>query len=198
MAQPGLAQQSNSASRVSGSRCGPLNDQAFKCPEFGFSYTVPFGWVDRTGDMQQDAPDEGSPQAGSMASPAKSRTLLAVFERPPGASGETINSAVVIAAENLKDYRGIKNAADYLGPVTELAQQRGFKVENEPYEFTAGTRRLVRADYSKQRGKLEMWQSTLVIIEKGEIVSFTILGGSDEEVENLVGELKFTAGATRK
>jgi hypothetical protein len=200
MAQPGLAQQSNSASRVSGSRCGPLNGQAFKCPEFGFSYTVPFGWVDRTGDMQQDAADEGSPQAGSMASPApaKSRTLLAVFERPPGASGETINSAVVIAAESLKDYRGIKNAADYLGPVTELAQQRGFKVENEPYEFTAGTRRLVRADYSKQRGKLEMWQSTLVIMEKGEIVSFTILGGSDEEVENLVGELKFTAGATRK
>ena len=54
-----------------------------------------------------------------MAQSAGSETLLAVFERPPEAAGETINSAVVIAAESLKDYRGIKVAADYLGPVSD-------------------------------------------------------------------------------
>ena len=55
-----------------------------------------------------------------------------MFERPPGAPGDTINSAVVIVAESLADYHGIKTAADYFGPITELTEQRGFKVENEP------------------------------------------------------------------
>ena len=132
-----------------------------------------------------------------MAQSAGSETLLAVFERPPEAAGETINSAVVIAAESLKDYRGIKVAADYLGPVSELAEQRGFKVVNEPYEFTVGTRRLARTDYSKERGKLAMWQSTLVTIEKGEIVSFTFVGGSEDEIEELLGELRFGARMSR-
>jgi hypothetical protein len=132
-----------------------------------------------------------------MAQSAGSETLLAVFERPPEAAGETINSAVVIAAESLKDYRGIKVAADYLGPVSELAEQRGFKVVNEPYEFTVGMRRLARADYSKERGKLAMWQSTLVTIEKGEIVSFTFVGGSEDEIEELLGELRFGARMSR-
>ena len=161
---------------------------------------MPFGWVDRTSDMQQDAAEEDSPEARSPSSPRaeNSRTLLAIFERPPGAPGETVNSAVVVAAESLKDYQGIKTAADYFGPVTELAEQRGFKGENGPYEFTSGARRMVRADYSKQRGKLEMWQSTLVIIEKGEIVSFTFVGGSQDELDELIGNVKFAAGATPK
>jgi hypothetical protein len=116
-----------------------------------------------------------------------------MFERPPGATGESINSAVVIAAESLKDYRGIKTAADYLGPVSELAEQRGFKTVNEPYEFMAGMRKLARADFSKERGHLTMWQSTLVMIEKGEIVSFTFVGGSEDEIDELIEQLKFGA-----
>ena len=200
IAQPGLAQRSKRATRPSGAECGPLNGQVLRCPELGFNYTVPFGWVDRTSDMQQDAEAESSVEAGSAASPRpeKPRTLLAAFERPPGAPGETVNSAVVIAAESLKDYHGIKTAADYFGPVTELAEHRGFKGESGPYEFTSGARRMVRADYSKQRGKLEMWQSTLVVIEKGEIVSFTFVGGRQDELDELVGNLKFAAGATPK
>ena len=180
--------------------CGELTGQTFKCPEFGFTYTVPFGWVDRTADMKPEPGGESGTQGGDSVSAAssKSRTLLAVFERPPGAPGETINSAVVIAEESLKDYRGIKTAADYLGPITELAEQRGFKMVDEPYEFAAGTRRLARADYSKERGKLTMFQSTLAMIAKGEIVSFTFIGGSEDEVDELIGSLKFAGGAPPK
>lgn len=196
---------SGQTSKLSGSPasggCGALRGQVFKCPKFGFTYAIPFGWVNRTEDMQQQATAGTGEQSGATPNSVettKSETLLAIFERPPGAAGETINTAAVFAAESLKDYHGIKSAADYLGPVTELAQQRGFKVENEPYEFAVGGRRLVRGDYSKQRGKLEMWQSTLVLLEKGEIVSFTFVGGSEDEVESLVGELKFSAGGPRK
>jgi hypothetical protein len=169
------------------------------CPRFGFTYKATFGWVDRTDDMQPDA-ESAKPESGAAGNPqgGKSETLLAVFERPPGASGDTINSAVVIVAESLADYHGIKTAADYFGPITELAEQRGFKVESEPYAFSIGTRQLVRGDFSKERGKLTMWQSSLVMIEKGYIVSFTFVGGSEEEVDELIEDLSFGTGIGQK
>jgi hypothetical protein len=191
-----FGQQPKPPANAAGGSCGPLTEQALKCPKFGFTYTVPFGWVDRTSDMQASATDsssEGGQQPTEQV--GKSETLLAIFERPPEAAGETINSAVVIAAESLKDYHGIKIAADYLGPVSELAEQRGFKSVGEPYEFLAGGRRLARADFSKERGKLTMWQSTLVMIEKGYIISFTFVGGGEDEIDQLIGQLSFTRTA---
>lgn len=173
--------QAKSAPRAA---CAPLSGQSLKCFQFGFIYTIPFGWVDRTAEIS------GS-QGGMSGEAQSSQTLLAVFERPPDASGDTINSAVVIASESLKNYSGVKSAADYFGPVTDIAQKEGLAIANEPYEFTAGTKKLVRADYSKPRGALTMFQSTLVMIEKGEIVSFTFVGGSEDEVNGLIAQLKF-------
>jgi hypothetical protein len=191
--------KSTTRSAATTQACGPIADGVLKCPRFGFFYKATFGWVDRTDDMQPDAeaekPEAGKPESGAAGTPqhSKSETLLAVFERPPAAPGDTINSAVVIVAESLADYRGIKTAADYFGPITELAEQRGFKVENEPQLFQVGPKQLVRGDFSKERGKLTMWQSSLVMIEKGYIVSFTFVGGNEEEVDNLIGNLSFGA-----
>jgi hypothetical protein len=185
-------------------KCGALAGQILSCPKFGFTYKVIFGWVDRTADMQLDedlpeqsanaeSPNAASP-AGDQPKPASSdssKTLLAVFERPPAAPGETIDSAVVIAAEPLANYHGVKTAADYLNPIGELAKNRGFNVVNAPYEFALGLKRLARADFSKERGKLTMWQSSLVMIDKGYIVSFTFIGGSEEENDELITHLSF-------
>jgi hypothetical protein len=188
-------------------KCGPLADQVLRCPKFGFTYKVILGWVDRTADMQQDEslPDQlsnaesgntttAAPDQAKPASSASSETLLAVFERPPAAPGDTINSAVVIAAEPLANYHGIKAAADYLNPISELAEQRGFKVVNQPYASSIGTRQLARADFNKDRGKLTMWQSSLVMIEKGYIVSFTFVSGSQDEIDDLIANLTFAPG----
>jgi hypothetical protein len=202
--KPGLTPKT-----IAEEKCGPLADQLLRCPKFGFTYKVIFGWVDRTADMQQDEslPDQsastepGSTDATSNqpkpASSVSSETLLAVFERPPAAPGDTINSAVVIAAEPLANYHGIKAAADYLNPISELAERRGFKVVNQPYASSVGTKQLARADFSKDRNdrdKLTMWQSSLVMIEKGYIVSFTFIGGSQDEVDDLIANLTFVAG----
>jgi hypothetical protein len=195
---------------IAGEKCGPLADQVLRCPRFGFTYKVIFGWVDRTADMEQD--DELSDQSANASSSASAppadqpkasssesaETLLAVFERPPAAPGETINSAVVIAAEPLANYHGVKTAADYLNPISELAQNRGFKAVNQPSEFAVGPKRLARADFNKERGKLMMWQSSLVMIEKGYIVSFTFIGGSEDEVDGLIGSLSFGSGTQNK
>ena len=67
---------------------GAISNGIYRNSAFGFAYKIPYGWVDRTADMQDDSADASS-----------SRLLLAVFERPPEAAGDTVNSAVVIAAE---------------------------------------------------------------------------------------------------
>ena len=162
-----------------------------KCPRFGFTYKAPFGWVDRTSEMQNE--DSADSESDKSASPgtAKSETLLAMFERPPGAPDETIDSAVVIAAEPAANYQGVKQAADYFGPITDLAGQQGFKPESDPYSFAIGAKQLVRGDFTRPRGQLIMLQSSLVMIEKGYIVSFTFVGGNQDEVDELIEGLKF-------
>ena len=104
----------------------------------------------------------------------------------------SVNSAVIIAAESASSYPGLKVAADYFGPLTELTTSKGFTVVNPPYLFTVGTRQLPRADYSKPRGQLTMRQSSLAMLSKGYVVSFTYIAGSEEEIERLIESLKLS------
>lgn len=175
------------------SKCGPPTSEALKCPRFAFTYKIPFGWVDRTADMGNQ-----SVTARTDSNSAQPETLLAIFERPPAAPGETINSAVVIAAEPRANYPLVKQASDYFGPITELAEQRGFKAEGEPYAVAIGAKQLVRGDFTKPRGNLTMYQSSLAMIDKGYIVSFTFLAGSEDDVEELIENLRFGSGARPK
>ena len=170
---------------------GSLSDGIYRNTFFGFRYKVPFGWVDRTQEMQQ------SSEAGQPNASGRSLVLLAVFERPPQAAGEGVNSAVVIAAESASSYPGLKAAADYLGPLTEVTTSKGFKAAGEPYEFAVGARQLVRADFSKDLGSLTMRQSTLVWLQKGYVVSFSFIGGTEDEIENLIEGLSFGASRPR-
>jgi len=163
---------------------GAIRDGLYHNPSFGFTYKLPFGWVDRTREMQDDSPDASN-------DPAKSMLLLAIFERPPEATGDTVNSAVVIAAERLSNYSGLKTAADYFGPLTELATAKGFQAVEAPHQYSLGATQLVRGDFSKSRGTLTMRQTSLVILEKGYEVSFTFIGGSEDEVNELTEKLSF-------
>jgi hypothetical protein len=157
---------------------GAIADGVYRNPSFGFSYKLPYGWVDRTADMQDDTASQ-------------SRVLVAIFERPPQASGDTINSAVVIAAEPLPT--GIKTAAEYFDSLAELAKAKSFVTEEEPREVSVGAVRLVRGDFSRARGKLTIRQASLVLLQKGYAVSFTFIGGSADEVNELIERLSFQA-----
>ncbi|MBO0911155.1 MAG: hypothetical protein J2P13_05130 [Acidobacteria bacterium] len=202
-AQAGAAAKPSAAATKASCAISPRGE--LKCPRFGFAYKIPFGWVDRTADLGNEAQNGGgedakNPRAEGQApderpSSSAAETLLAVFERPPAAPGDTINSAVVIAAEPLVNYRQIKTAADYFAAINEVAAERGFKVANGPYAFPVGRKQLVRGDFSKQRGKLTMWQSSLVMIESGYIVSFTVIGASEDENDELISNLSFSSPA---
>ena len=141
--------------------------------------------------MRED--DSGAPTDSS-----KSQILLAVFERPPEAIGATVNSAVVIAAESAKSYPGLKAAVEYFAPLEEVTKAKGFKVVNEPYEFPVGPKTLAREDFSKPLGKLTMQQASLVMLEKGSILSFTFIGGSEDDVEQLIENLSFSAVPSKR
>jgi hypothetical protein len=156
----------------------------YRNARLGFTYRVRYGWVERTKQMQ-----------GGETEPQKGQVLLAVFERPPEVSGDTVNSAVVIAMESASTYPGLKTAADYLGVLTELSVREGFKPVEDPYEVEIDEHWLPRADFSKQLGSLTMRQSSLVMLAKSSLVSFTFIAGSEEDIEQLIEGLSFATGA---
>jgi hypothetical protein len=186
--------------------------QLYRNAAYGFRFQIPYGWVDRTGEMnRQDdrtaTNGDVSPQAPSSAPPAKqtpdkpaaggkAEVLLGVFERPPEAAADAINSGVVIAAESAESYPGLKTAEDYVGPLTEVATANGFKSAGEPVALEVESRRLVRADFIKIiNDNLTMRQCTLILLTKGRIVSFTFIAESEEALDDIMDGLHF--GATK-
>jgi hypothetical protein len=163
------------------------DEGVYRNTEFGFTYQVRYGWVDRTKEMQPDPSDA-----------SKSQLLLAVFERPPQVAADSVNSAVIITVENAAAYPGLKTAADYMGPLTELTTGKGFKVTEPPYDFSGGAQQLVRGDFAKDLGKITMYQSSLVMLRKGLVVLFTFIGGSGDEVEELIEKLTFPPAAKHR
>ena len=157
------------------------DSQLYRNSTFGFHYKVRYGWVERTKEMQ-----EGN-------DPAKNEILLAVFERPPQAGGDTVNSAVVIASESVSSYPGLKTADDYLAPLNEVIEAKGFKPTRDSADITIDGHPLIRADFTKAlTDKLGMHQTTLVMLQKRQIVSFTFIAGTEDEVNDLIDALSFT------
>jgi hypothetical protein len=155
------------------------------------SCKIPQGWVLRTEEMNARDPDDGSGQAKTDTG---GRLLLAAFSRPPEARAEDVNSSIVITAESVATYPGLKEAAQYFGPLAEVAKAQGFNVVEEPYEFLVGAKTLPREDFRKEVGTRVMRQSTLVMLARGWAVSITFIGGTEDEVEELVGGLSFVVG----
>jgi len=167
------------ASEATSTDAGAIVDGVYRNDWLNLSYKVPFGWVDRTTDMQ-----EGS-------EPGKSMLLLSLFERPPEAPTGGINPSTVIAAESKSSYPGLKSPDEYLGPIQELATARGFKPDGAPYEFVVGGKRVVRQDFARGSGDSAVRQTSLVYVQKNWIISLTFLGSSQDEVDDLVGKLSF-------
>jgi hypothetical protein len=55
----------------------------------------------------------------------------------------------------------------------------------------------VRSDFGKEFGKLTMYQSSLVMLSKGYAISFTFIGGSEDEIEQLISQLSFTPSTAK-
>lgn len=173
---------------------GSIGQGSYRNPTFGFTCKIPAGWVLRTDEINA-APEAG---AGAKAKEGSAgRVLLAAFSRPPQARGEDVNASILIAAESTAAYPGLKDAAQYFGPVSEIAKAQDFEVANEPYEFAVGAKALVRGDFQKDVATRVMLQSTLVMLARGYAVSFTFIGGTEDEVEELIGGLSFGARAKR-
>jgi hypothetical protein len=153
----------------------------------------------------QNPGETGHPQGGenkssparapsSAAEESEARVLLAAFSRPPEARGENVNGSIVIAAESVATYPGLTEAVQYFGPLAEVAKAQGFSVDEEPYEFALGNKNVVRGDFHKDVGTRVMRQSTLAFLSHGYAVSITVIGGTEDEVEELIDSLSFAAG----
>ena len=185
---------------------GSVSNGVYRNSGFGFTCKIPAGWVLRTEEMNAREDESAPPtkesraalRAGGGGCPdASSCVLLAAFSRPPAAKGEDVNSSILIAAESASAYPGMKEAAQYFGPVTEIVKTQGFDIIEDPYEMEVGTKTLVRGDFQKDIGTRVMRQSTLAILGRGYVVSFTFIGGTEDEVEELVQGLSFGTGAKK-
>ncbi|HTW31841.1 MAG TPA: hypothetical protein VMD76_09190 [Candidatus Sulfotelmatobacter sp.] len=177
------------------SAAGSIRNNVYRNSFFGFACKIPEAWVLRTDEMNTQGlqgENEENPKSGKDSANL-GRVLLAAFSRPPLAHGEDVNSSILIAAENAAAYPGLKDPAQYFGPITEIAKAQGFDVDEEPYEFAVGTKTLVRGDFEKNVGTRVMHQSTLVMLAHGYALSFTFIGGTEDEVEELVHGLSFPA-----
>jgi hypothetical protein len=178
---------------------GSVSNGVYRNPWFGFTCKIPAGWVLRTDEMNEHDDSANSDDKRAQPSATPGRVLLAAFSRPPLAHGEDVNSSILIAAESAAAYPGLKDPAQYFGPIDEITKAQGFDVDEDPYEFAVGTKTLVRGDFEKDVGSRVMHQSTLVMFARGYAVSFTFIGGTEDEVEELVSGLTFSSrGNTTK
>jgi hypothetical protein len=173
---------------------GTVSGGVYRNKSLGLSCKIPAAWVLRTEEMNaRDAAEDGSDSASPPKTASSGRVLLAAFSRPPEARAEDVNSSIVIAAESVATYPGLKEAAQYFGPLSEVAKAQGFAEVEEPYEVAVGAKTLARGDFQKNVGARVMRQSTLVMLSRGWAVSITFIGGTVDEVEELIGGLSFAA-----
>jgi len=145
-------------------------------------------------DADSDQNQSLSPQGSQSSTEGNNsgRVLLAAFSRPPEARGEDVNSSVVIAAEPVAAYPGLKEAVQYVAPLSEVAKAQGFIAEEDPYEVAIGPKTLVQVDFHKDVGSRVMRQSTLIFLARGYAVSITVIGGTEDEVGDLVDGISFS------
>jgi hypothetical protein len=176
---------------------GSVTDGLYRNKALALSCKIPPGWVLRTDEMNAPEPKEekDKPDAARASNPG-GKVLLAAFSRPPDARAEEVNSSILIAAESAATYPGLTDAAQYFGPLTEVAKAQGFTIDEEPYEIAVGAKTLVRADFHKDVGTRVMHQSTLATLSHGYALSITLIAGTEDEVEELIDGL--TTAATSK
>ncbi|HTW57959.1 MAG TPA: hypothetical protein VMD99_07515 [Terriglobales bacterium] len=188
-------------SRDAGIDAGAISNGVYRNKSLGFSCRIPEGWVLRTDEMNapQEEPETPAPDDGAKpASSVGAKVLLAAFSRPPEARGEEVNASILIAAESASAYPGLKDAAQYFDPITEVAKAQGFEIDEDPYEVAIGSKVLVRGDFHKDVGTRVMRQSTLAMLAHGYAVSITVIGGTEDEVQELIDGLEFGAPRPKK
>ena len=177
-----------------------MTNNVYRNKTLTLSCKIPQGWVLRTDEMndrgeeeeEKDKPDS-APTPTPAASSTGAKVLLAAFSHPPDARAEDVNSSILIAAESVANYPGLKDAAQYFGPLTEVAKAQGLTVDEDPYEIAVGTKTLVRGDFHKDIGSRVMHQSTLAMLSHGYAISITVIAGTEDEAEELIDGLTFTA-----
>jgi hypothetical protein len=187
------SQSARHAASDSSPDLGSVSNGVYHNKTFGFTCRIPDGWVLRTDEMNaRDEETSADSADGRAASSNGAKVLLAAFSRPPAAKGEEVNSSILIAAESAAAYPGLKEAAQYFYPLTEVAKAQGFLPDEDPYEVAIGTKTLTRGDFHKDVGTRVMRQSTLALLSHGYAISITVIAGTDDDVEDLIDGLTFS------
>jgi hypothetical protein len=170
---------------------GTVTNAVYRNKTLALACKIPEAWVLRTEEMTASAENKDTPDPTPVSATGP-KVLVAAFSRPPEARAEDVNSSILIAAEPTASYPGLKDAAQYFGPLTEVAKAQGFTMDEDPYEIALGPKTLVRGDFHKDVGTRVMHQSTLAMLSHGYAISITIIAGTEDDVEELIDGLTFS------
>jgi hypothetical protein len=141
------------------------------------------------------AGDNKNLEAIIEASEVNTANLLAVFKYEQGSPVE-FNPSVMVVAENLQNFPGIKSGRDYLFQTKKLLQQSQLKYEYHDKEFrkeTINNQGFYLMNLSINFG-LEIHQTYYSTIKNGFSISVIITYSDDlqkNELENLIKTIRF-------
>ncbi len=122
---------------------GRVENGIYQNKYFDFSIKLPVDWVVQSREQTENlanagkkllAGDDENMKAVIKASEVNTANLLAVFQYQLG-SAVAYNPNIMIVAENVKNYPGIKKGSDYLFQARRLLQQGNFKYDYLSEEF---------------------------------------------------------------
>jgi hypothetical protein len=175
---------------------GHVENNSYINSYFGFKIDLPSGWIvqskEQTAQIAENgkklvAGDDEKLNAALKASEVNVANLLAVFQYELGSAVE-YNPNIMMVAENIKAYPGIKKGSDYLFQARKLIQQGQFKYDYLSEQFKSET--ISGIEFYTMEGKinymnLDIKQIYYSTVLKGFCLSIIISYVSDEQYEIL-------------
>jgi hypothetical protein len=184
---------------------------------YAFSCRVPAGWVLRTEQIKPDGAADNQVLLAAFERPPEARstapvsTILIASENQsayPGLKTAEDYFAPLTEVVTAKGFQAVNDP--YPFPVGALQVMReDFSHEQKDHPEKEGSEKdrpeKDRPDKDRsekdrsgkdrpEKDRATTYQSTLVLLSHGSILSFTFLGASEDEVDNLIENVSFTAG----
>jgi len=179
---------------------------------YAFSCRVPVGWVLRTEQMQPDGAADNQVLLAAFERPPEARatapvsTILIASESQsayPGLKTAEDYFAPLTEVVTAKGFQAVNEPYPFpVGAVQVMREDFSHEPKAHPEKEGSEKDRSEKDRPEKDRpekdrpekDRVTTYQSTLVLLSHGSILSFTFLGASEDEVDNLIENVSFTSG----
>ncbi len=184
---------------------GKVENHIYRNAFFNLKISLPPEWIVQTKEQTEELVKKGSDlvtgdnnnlKAIIKASEVNSAYLLTLFKHEVGAA-VNYNPGLILIAENLKQFPGIKNGADYLFHTRKFLKQSQIQYNNIDDNFEKvkiSNQEFYKMDLDLNHGNLNIKQSYYSTIKNGFSINFILSYINNEqkkELEEILNTLIF-------